>query len=224
MLIKHLSITLIFIFLTLIIFQFTEIDIIIQDHLFNFELHKWLIDKKDKFFKFIFYDGVKVLLILFTVSILFILIFSKKLPRFKEYRFGLSVVALSMIIVPSVVGGIKAISNIPCPKNIEHYGGNYPNIGIFDSYPIGFEQKKRIKCFPAGHSSGGFALMSLFFLFKSKKNRQIALISTLTLGWIMGIYKMMIGEHYLSHTIISMLLAWFLILLIYGFLSKFEKK
>ncbi len=30
-------------------------------------------------------------------------------------------------------------------------------------------------------------------------------------GWIMGAYKMLIGDHFLSHTIVTMLLAWLII-------------
>jgi len=34
------------------------------------------------------------------------------------------------------------------------------------------------------------------------------------IGWSMGTYKMLIGDHFLSHTTITMILAWLLILMI----------
>ena len=34
------------------------------------------------------------------------------------------------------------------------------------------------------------------------------------IGWSMGTYKMLIGDHFLSHTVITMILAWLLILVI----------
>jgi membrane-associated PAP2 superfamily phosphatase len=77
------------------------------------------------------------------------------------------------------------------------------------------EITKKFKCYPAGHASGGFALMSLFFLFKTYKNRIIALLFAFVIGWSMGVYKMLIGHHYLSHTVITMILSWLLILAIY---------
>ncbi|KAB7885411.1 phosphatase PAP2 family protein, partial [Poseidonibacter ostreae] len=91
----------------------------------------------------------------------------------------------------------------------------YPDVKLFDSYPTEFVQNKKIKCWPAGHASGGFALLSLFFLFKKRINQIYALIFALSVGWSMGTYKMLIGDHFLSHTIITMLIAWLLVLIIY---------
>ncbi len=73
---------------------------------------------------------------------------------------------------------------------------------------------KKFKCYPAGHASGGFALMSLFFLFKEQKNRFIALGIAVAIGWSMGVYKMLIGDHYMSHTVITMMLSWVSVLII----------
>ncbi len=43
----------------------------------------------------------------------------------------------------------------------------------------------------------------------------IVLITALIIGWSMGIYKMAIGDHFfLSHTLITMILAWLIILII----------
>ena len=85
---------------------------------------------------------------------------------------------------------------------------------VWESYPEKYKNMKRIACWPAGHASGGFALLSLFFLFKNRRNKIIALITALIIGWSMRIYKMAIGDHFLSHTLITMILAWFIILII----------
>ncbi|MBD3841537.1 MAG: phosphatase PAP2 family protein [Campylobacterales bacterium] len=87
-------------------------------------------------------------------------------------------------------------------------------------YSLEYATKPQIACWPAGHASGGFALLSLFFLFRSQKNKIKAITLALVLGWSMGIYKMMIGDHFLSHTIITMLLAWIIVNLVNLFLSK----
>ena len=63
------------------------------------------------------------------------------------------------------------------------------------------------KCFPAAHASAGFSLYGLAFLPTLKKHRyQILKIVTL-LGWSMGLYKMLFGDHFFSHTLVSMLLS-----------------
>ena len=61
--------------------------------------------------------------------------------------------------------------------------------------------------------------MSLYFLFKEQKYKLKALVLAVLIGWSMGIYKMLLGHHYLSHTVITMLLAWLLILIIYKTVS-----
>ena len=63
--------------------------------------------------------------------------------------------------------------------------------------------------------------MSIFFLFKKRKNQVIALLFALLIAWSMGLYKMLIGDHFLSHTIISMILAWLIILI---FAKIFQRK
>ena len=40
----------------------------------------------------------------------------------------------------------------------------------------------------------------------------------------MGIYKILIGDHFLSHTIITMMIAWLVILLITKFIKNLTKE
>jgi membrane-associated PAP2 superfamily phosphatase len=167
-------------------------------------------------YKFIFYDGIKKLLI--AIGVLFLFAFFMK--KFKEYKKGILIVVLSAIIIPVFIGFLKRETNMPCPKNVVRYGGVYPKTKVWEHYPKGFH-KPRIKCWPAGHASGGFALMSLFFLFKRKRNKIIGLLVGISIGWAMGIYKMMIGDHFLSHTILTMLIAWLIILINAKLVNKF---
>ena len=48
----------------------------------------------------------------------------------------------------------------------------------------------------------------LFFCCSGRRAGFSALFITAGIGWIMGLYQMMRGEHFLSHTVVSMLLAW----------------
>jgi membrane-associated PAP2 superfamily phosphatase len=50
------------------------------------------------------------------------------------------------------------------------------------------------------------------------------LVSALTIGWGTGGYKMLIGDHFLSHTIVTMLIAWLLILTITTIIRLVFKK
>jgi membrane-associated PAP2 superfamily phosphatase len=224
MLNKQIIITLIAIVLCLLFFDFSSIDLLVQDFFFDVQFKHWMIDRNNQVLKFIFYDGIKILYVLFLLGLLVTLIVFRKAALIKAYRQGLLIVLLSVILVPLIIGSLKAITNVPCPKNIQHFGGDYPYVTIFSKYPESFHQTENIKCFPAGHASGAFALMALFFLFKTKRNRQIALAASITLGWVTGSYKMFIGDHFLSHTLMSMLLAWLIILVVVKTIYSFRKE
>lgn len=220
---KQIFITFSLLIFVIVLFQFTNLDIFIQSYFYNFETKIWLIDKDELILKLLLYDGLKNLLILFAVGILFTLIFFRKNRIIQEYKKGLLIVLLSAIFIPLIVGSLKAITNTPCPCNIVHFGGTYPDIKVFDSYPKDFIQTSKIKCWPAGHASGGFALMALFFLFKTPSNRKKALIGGLIVGLSMGTYKMLLGDHFFSHTIITMLISWIIILVIVKFIQNQPK-
>lgn len=200
--------------IALLWFELTATDIWLQDFLFNAQHNRWLLDAPGPLLSFIFYDGIKKLLILFALGILICLLVFRNSTRVKHYHHGLRIVLLSLIIVPSVVGVMKATTNVACPRDITAYGGSIPYVRVFESYPQDQRPEKIQQCFPAGHASGGFALMSLYFLFHTKRNRRRGLAFGLTIGCLMAGYKTLLGHHFLSHSIITMILAWLLINLI----------
>ncbi len=213
--------------LTIVFFEYSDVDIRVQDYLYDFQSQKWLLSSDDKLLKLILYDGVKSLIVvLVLVSLLASAVFIKS-AYVQNNKQGIVIVLLSAILIPSAVGALKAITNMPCPRDLSHYSGTYPHVSLLTSYPKSFPQAKNIRCYPAGHASGGFALMSLVFFFKKKKQKVIAGVATLTLGWLMGGYKMLIGDHFFSHTVVTMLLAWLIILMlakaVYRYLGWPEK-
>ena len=138
----------------------------------------------------IFYDGVRALFIIFTLGLLIVLLFFRRYPLIDNNKNALLVVLLSCVLVPLFIGYLKSVTNIPCPTDLEHYGGSYPYVTMLSDYPSTFQQSGSIKCYPAGHASGGFALMSLFFLFSNGRKKKIALVSAILFGWTIGNYKM----------------------------------
>ena len=221
---KQIVITAFLLIAVIALFQFSNLDIFVQSFFYDFDKKSWLIDKNEPILKFFFYDGIKNLLLFFGLLILVSLIFFRKNILVQEYKKGLIIVLLSAILVPSIIGFLKDITNTPCPCNIVYFNGTYPDKKVFDSYPKDFVQKSKVKCWPAGHASGGFALMALFFLFKTPKNQKKALFVALIIGWSMGTYKMLLGDHFFSHTIITMLMAWLIILIIVKFIQTKQRQ
>jgi membrane-associated PAP2 superfamily phosphatase len=107
-----------------------------------------------------------------------------------------------------MVSGLKAVTNVACPAQLTLFGGSTPHVSLFSHYPEGQRPANQQRCFPAGHASGGFAVLSLLLLFKSRRHQRQIIVIGLLLGWVMGLYKMLIGDHFLSHTLTSMLIAW----------------
>lgn len=211
---KNILITAIVLSVAVLFFGLSPADIWVQKHFYNLATHQWILDTNNTVLKFIFYDGVKRLLIVIAVLFLFVLILGWKKQWMKAYRRGLIIVVLSSIAVPIVVGSLKAVSNMPCPKSLDIFNGTYPHTCVWEKYATKDCHLEKQKCWPAGHASGGFALLSLIFLFHSRKNKIIVGSIAMLIGWSMGSYKMLIGDHFLSHTTITMILAWLLILLI----------
>ena len=112
--------------------------------------------------------------------------------------------ASTLILIPLTVATLKHYSPINCPVHIKEFGGGGLYISPLDIFDNGIFFSNNGKCFPAGHASGGFALISLFFAIEDKKYKYIALFSTIILGSIMGLYQIAKGAHFLSDTIFTM--------------------
>lgn len=216
----QILITLAILIVVTVFFEYSNVDILIQSHFYDFSSSKWLIDRNNSLLKLIFYDGIKKIIVAVFISILLSLLFFRKRELVQKYQKGLFIVLLAGILIPSTVGLLKKFTKVPCPRNISIFNAEHPYIKVFQKYPENFHIKKRIKCWPAGHVSGGFALLSLFFLFKNMRNRILSLIAVISVSWLMGTYKMLIGDHFISHTIITMIISWLIILIIVNLSEK----
>ncbi|MGI0116319.1 phosphatase PAP2 family protein [Zooshikella sp. RANM57] len=197
--------------LSMLLFEWTSLDLWIQQYFFNSEQQQWLWDKSEPIAQFVFYDGIKALLIVFAFFLIICLTCLRHTHWVKEHSYGMRIVLISLILVPLTISTLKATTNVACPHDLHIFGGQIPYIKVLESYPDNERPLKQQRCFPAGHASGGFALLSLMFLFQRRPNRQGALIFALCLGWLMGGYKMVIGDHFFSHTLITMEISWLLI-------------
>ena len=196
------------------IFELTTLDLVVQNFLYESQGHKWLIDRDSAWLKRLLYDGIKQIYIALTLIVLGVAAGNPSWPPIGSRRHEILVVAAALVLIPLVANGLKAVTNIPCPKDLALYGGNYPHVTLFTAYPSDFIQVERIRCYPAGHASGGFALMALALLAGSGRRQLTIASAACGLGWVVGFYKMGIGDHFLGHTVVTMLLAMLLILLL----------
>lgn len=209
--------------IAVVLFDFTSIDMWVQEKLYRPDTGQWLLDKQDPTLRMLFYDGPKSLLTLLAKVTLLVLIVFHRNEILGKYRSGLLIVLVSTLVTVALVGGLKSLTNVPCPKDLSHFGADYPYVTFLHRLPLA-EVLPRVRCFPAGHASGGFALLSLFFLFRRRRNQWIGFAVGMALGWTLGIYKMLIGDHFLSHTVVTMCLGWLVSLSVAATVYRFSKQ
>jgi membrane-associated PAP2 superfamily phosphatase len=161
--------------------------------------HAWLIPHDHPLGKVLAYDGPKALLILFAVASLGI--------AFNRLRVGASArrfcyVLACLALVSAVCTQLRAVSHMATPIDLKMYGGAWEHLLLFQSKPSGYPSH----AFPAGHASGGFALLCLYWCLPVR--RHLGLVLGLGLGFWMGLYQIARGEHFLSHTLATAALAW----------------
>jgi len=186
---------------------YNDFDLKFQSLFFIDQDKNWLISREDMVLKFWFYRLPKYLLATYGVILI---ILASKLAIYKqniELQKKFLFLILVLILTPVVVAIFKKYSPIYCPSSVTAFGGNNPHITLFDIFDGDIFLQNTGKCFPAGHASGGFALISLYFVLPNNF-KKFGLCFSLLLGWIMGFYQIAKGAHYLSDTIATLALAY----------------
>lgn len=195
-----------------LLFEFTPLDLAVQDYLYDVEQARWWVDARDVTGRVIFYTGPKVAIIILGIALLALALgpaaWRNRLGVAVPARKNLFVAILTLGSVPAFVGMLKSTTNVFCPSEIRAYGGDVPYVRVLECYPANDRPNRRGRCFPAGHASGGFALLGLVGLARTSRARMLAMLLGLGVGGAMGFYQMAKGAHYLSHTVVTALIAW----------------
>lgn len=229
--VRHLIVSVVLLFVVVLGLENTGLDMAFQHLLYR--NGAWLVDSAQPVIRFVFYDAPKKLLVLYAILILLALVLSfviKPLRRFRTRNNLLGLVLsfvikslgrfrtrnnvfilLCLLLVPAVVGLGKKETHVHCPYQLQEFGGDVPYVTLFEANK--YETPGR--CFPAGHASGGFALLLFVLIAATRRQQMAALAGAMALGWAMGGYQMVNGRHFLSHTLTTILLAWIVILLVH---------
>ena len=202
-------------------FEHSQFDVRISE-LFYTNGH-WLIEKGAQPYRFIFYDFPKLLLILLGIYLITVLTWRYWQSRYANTKITKSFFAkpfsirqtaalssrelgyllLVIIIVPTVIATLKSITHVSCPNQLTLFDGDLLYLNLWQSMVA----MTPGKCFPAAHASAGFSLYGLAFLPTLRPHRYKIFAIVSILGWKMGLYKMSFGDHFFSHTLVSMLLS-----------------
>lgn len=207
-------------------FEHSQFDVRISE-LFYANGH-WLIEKGAQPYQFIFYDFPKLLLILFGVYLITTLAWRYWQSRYANTKMTkpflakpflakpsfirpiaalssreLGYLLITIIMVPTTIALLKGVTHVSCPNQLTLFDGDLPYLNLWQSMVA----MTPGKCFPAAHASAGFSLYVLAFLPTLQKYRYKIFVIVSILGWTMGLYKMLFGDHFFSHTLVSMLLS-----------------
>ena len=173
---------------------------------------QWLVDNTQPVIRFFFYDAPKTLLVLYAILILLALVLSWFVKPLQRFRTRNNVfILICLLLVPAIVGLGKKDTHVHCPYQLQEFGGDVPYVTLFQANKVDTPGR----CFPAGHASGGFALLTLILIATTRRRQIAALAGTMALGWAMGGYQMLNGRHFLSHTLTTILLAWIIVLIVH---------
>lgn len=199
--------------LTIVIFEKTPIDLRVQDRFYH-PVRGWRIDAQAPMPRLIFYQGPKWVLVAFVLGLVACMLVPGLPLDARQAGFLITCI----VVAPITAWFIKRQTGVLYPCYVDRYGGTEPYRTLFESIPR-VPGRVRGRGFPAAHCSGAFALMSLYFVMPPHL-QWAGLAFGMATGWIVGIYQMLKGVHYLSHTIVTMFLVWTIILVLsrlYGF-------
>ena len=158
----------------------------------------WLIPHEHPLGRALAYDGPKALIIIWAVLLIGAAIFAKRVRTRALYLLA------CLAVVSVVCTQIRAVTGMATPLELKAFGGTHEHLLLFQAKPAGYPSH----AFPAGHASGGFALLGLYWILQARRWRGLAL--GLGVGCWMGFYQVARGEHFLSHTLATAALAWLL--------------
>lgn len=169
--------------------------------------------KHDWYLEALNHHYVKYILIAVYVFLLALWLGSYKSEKLKPHRKEYAYFFIMVILSTSLIGILKSQSDHACPWDMVIPSPN--------GYSWNFA-KENGHCFPGGHASTGFALISGYFVYRlTKPNRAwFYLIAGLILGFGMGWAQMMRGAHFFSHNLWTLWDIWFFNVLIYGLSYK----
>lgn len=166
----------------------------------------WFLDKLN-------HTYVKQLLTLVYVVFFFLWCASFKVEKLKPQRWQYGYMFWVSMLCTGIVGLLKAHSYHACPWYMTH---ETPTGFIWDfSATAGH-------CFPGGHASTGFALVTGYFVYRLYQTQRawFYLVAAMIIGFAMGWAQMMRGAHFLSHNLWT---AWVCVtvnLVLYAFTYK----
>jgi membrane-associated PAP2 superfamily phosphatase len=123
-----------------------------------------------------------------------------------EQRYALLVAVFAMALGPTIVYLLKQTTGHHCPWDLKAYGG-FADVNL--DWFVGAADAGR--CFPSGHASAGYSLITLAFLGDATDRPLLArsgLIAAIVIGTAYGAIRVAQGAHFVSHNLWAAAIDW----------------
>lgn len=181
-------------------------DFWIADLLYRWEGGQWALKDAALTRSLIHHDGKMLSAAAWAVTAA-LAVWAWRRPDARRYRLPLLYLLLTVALSTGVVSLLKSVTHMDCPWDLVRYGGERIFVGLFETRPAGMP---RGVCFPAGHSSAGYAWVGLYFVALALKPawRWPALAIGLGGGLLFGLGQQLRGAHFMSHDLWTLALCW----------------
>lgn len=107
----------------------------------------------------------------------------------------------------AAIAMLKALSQTSCPWDLAEFGGQARHVS---HWAFGLGDGGPGHCFPSGHASTAFALLSGYFLWRRSHPAAARawLAAVVGIGLVLGAAQLVRGAHYPSHTLWTAWLCW----------------
>lgn len=199
--------------LVFVVFEFSDLDLACSDLFYDPARRKFPL-RRAPWIELPFHQWAKYPVIAIGAGALVLFGASFRYERWRARRLECLFVAACVALGPFLIGALKHSSFKHCPYDLERYGGWATYTKLLDP-PVPGE--KPGGCFPGGHASGGFALMSLYFVWFRTDPRlaRRVWLAAFAYGNLLGFSRVLQGAHFLSHHLWTALLVWALCLALY---------
>lgn len=186
------------------LFAVTDWDLRLSDPFYDSLARIWPY-KRSWWANDLIHTGGKYLVLLIGVTSLLVYVASYFGESLRRWRRKALFLCLCIGLSTGLVSLGKQFSNRHCPWDYDRYGGEVPYRGLFAEPPA---ECKPGRCFPAGHASGGFALVGLYFVARRRAWALAGLGVGLLLGAVFGFGQMARGAHFVSHNLWTAAICW----------------
>lgn len=181
---------------------FFHLDYALADLLFRLQGGQWLL-RHSWLLEHVLHDNAKEFIRLIPLGILIVSAATWKKPHWYAYRNGMIYLLIIPLCSVSIVGLLKSHSGTYCPASLVRYGGNV----FADAWSFHWGAKG---CTPAGHSSGGYTWVALYFIAKvyCPRWQMVSLLPGFLIGCTLGLTQQVRGEHFISHDLWTLCICW----------------